>query len=62
MFAHAKRNLTKNGWSYRTAYFKDFDGKEYKIKMSVAMNGTIESIYNVGELKEKNIDQWRTSP
>ena len=53
LFAHAKRNLTKNSWSYRTVYFKDFDGKEYKIKMSVAMNGTIESIYNVGELKEK---------
>ena len=52
---HAKRNLAKDGWSYRTAYFRDFDGKYYKLQISVAIDGTVESIYNVGSIKEKHL-------
>lgn len=52
---HAKRNLAKDGWSYRTAYFRDFDGKFYKLQLSVAIDGTVESVYNVGTITEKHL-------
>lgn len=52
---HAKRNLAKDGWNYRTAYFRDFDGKYYKLQLSIAIDGTIESIYNVGSITEKHL-------
>lgn len=52
---HAKRNLARDGWNYRTAYFRDFDGKYYKLKLSVAIDGTVESIYNVGSITEKHL-------
>lgn len=49
---HAGRNLAQDGWSYRTAYFRDFDGKTYKLTLSVAVDGTVESVYNVGVIKK----------
>jgi len=49
---HGKRNLAKDGWNYRTAYFKDFDGQMYKMTLSVAIDGTVESVYNVGRMKK----------
>ena len=49
---HQKYDLAKDGWSYRTAYFSDFNGDTYKVRLSVAKDGTVESIYNVGEMKK----------
>lgn len=45
-------NFAKDGFNYRTAYFMDFDGSYYKITISVGKNGTVNTIYNVGKLKE----------
>ncbi len=41
-----------DGFNYRTAYFLDNDGSYYKITMSVGKKGNINTIYNVGKLKE----------
>ena len=41
-----------DGFNYRTAYFLDNDGSYYRVTMSVGKNGDINTIYNVGKLKE----------
>ncbi len=45
-------DFAKDGFNYRTAYFEDFDGKYYKLTISVGKNGEIKSVYNVGKIKE----------
>lgn len=47
-------NFAKDGFSYRTAYFEDFDGEYYKFTLSIGHNGEIATIYNVGKI-EKDI-------
>ena len=44
--------FANDGFTYRTAYFEDFDGKYYKITLSIGNNGTVATVYNVGEIKE----------
>ena len=43
--------FTKGGFTYRTAYFEDFDGKYYQVTLSIG-KGNIATVYNV-VLKEK---------
>lgn len=45
-------SFAKDGFTYRKAYFKDFDGKYYEITLSIGHNGTVATIYNVGKIKE----------
>ena len=45
-------SFAKDGFTYRTAYFEDFDGKYYRITLSIGNNGTVATVYNVGEIKE----------
>lgn len=45
-------DFAKDGFNYRTAYFEDFDGKYYRLTISVGKNGEIKSVYNVGKIKE----------
>ena len=42
--------FAKDGFTYRTAYFKDASGY-YRVTMSVGINGEIKTVYNVGKLK-----------
>ena len=44
--------FAKDGFNYRTAYFMDFDGSYYRLTLSVGKNGTINTVYNVGKIKE----------
>ena len=44
--------FAKDGFNYRTAYFEDFDGQYYKVTLSVGKNGEINTVYNVGKIKE----------
>jgi uncharacterized protein YxjI len=48
-----KKNHTfaKDGFTYRRAYFKDFDGQYYEITLSIGHNGTVATVYNVGKIK-----------
>lgn len=39
--------FAKDGFTYRRAYFRDFDGKYYEIMLSVGHNGTTATVYNV---------------
>ena len=44
--------FAKNGWNYRTAYFEDQDGKKYRVTLSVGKTGNVNTVYNVGRMKE----------
>jgi len=44
--------FAKDGFDYRTAYFEDFDGQYYRLTLSVGKNGEINTVYNIGKMKE----------
>lgn len=44
--------FAKDGFTYRRAYFKDFDGQYYEVTLSIGNNGTVATVYNVGKIKE----------
>ena len=44
--------FAKDGFEYRTVYFQDFDGKYYRITLSVGLNDGVATVYNVGQVKE----------
>lgn len=47
------------GWNYRTAFFRDFDGKYYRCRISVEIGVDGNAVYNIGDMKERsfpNID------
>lgn len=48
-------DFAKDGFSYRTAYFQDFDGSYYKLKLSVGNNGTVATVYNVGKINKDSL-------
>lgn len=45
--------MAADGWNYRTAYFRDFDGRYYMVTISTALNPEGAIIYNVGHMKEE---------
>ncbi len=53
LVADAKgHNFAKDGFEYKSVYFQDFNGKYYKITLSIGHNGTRATVYNVGRIKE----------
>ncbi len=49
------RVFSKDGFTYRKAYFRDFDGQYYEITLSVGHNGTVATVYNVGKIKQDTL-------
>lgn len=49
--------MASGGWNYRTAFFRDFDGKYYKITISTAQSADGRMIYNIGQMQERSISQ-----
>ena len=45
-------DFAKDGWKYRTVYFRDFDGRYYRITLSTGLANGDYTVYNVGEMKE----------
>ena len=45
-------SFAKDGFTYRRAYFDDFNGQYYEITISVGHNGTIATVYNVGKVNK----------
>ncbi|MBP3376197.1 MAG: hypothetical protein J6L83_05485 [Clostridia bacterium] len=52
---YKRHKFAKDGFTYRRAYFKDFDGKYYQITISVGENGNVSTVYNVGKIKEDTL-------
>lgn len=47
--------FAKNGFIYRTAYFQDFDGKYYRLTISIGLNGNVSTVYNVNKITEDSL-------
>lgn len=50
-------DMASSGWNYRTAFFKDFNGKYYKVTISTAQSADGKMIYNIGQMQERSIPQ-----
>ncbi len=46
--------FASKGWNYRTAFFRDFDGKYYQIQISVAQSDNGNVVYNIGRIEERS--------
>lgn len=49
--------MAADGWNYRTAYFRDFDGRYYMVTISTALNPEGRIVYNIGKMQERSIPQ-----
>lgn len=47
--------FAKNGFTYRIAFFKDFNGDYYRLTISVGESGSISTVYNVGKIKKDTL-------
>lgn len=47
------KGKASNGWNYRTAYFKDADGKYYSLNISVSQGKNGNVIYNIANIRER---------
>lgn len=47
--------FAKDGFTYRTAYFEDYDGQYYKITLSIGNSNNVATIYNIGNIKEDQL-------
>ena len=52
---YKNHSFAKDGFSYRTVYFEDFDGNYYEVVFSVGHDNTIATIYNVGKIKKDTL-------
>ena len=43
------------GWNYRTAYFQDYDGKYYRVRLSVQRGDNGNVVYNIGDMQERSL-------
>ena len=48
-------DFANRGFNYRTAYFQDFDGKTYRLDISVAQGNKGDVIYNIGNIRERSL-------
>ena len=44
--------FAKDGFEYRTAYYKDREGRLYRLTLSVGKNGDVNTVYNIGQIKK----------
>ena len=47
-------DFAEGGWTYRTAFFHDFDGKYYRLKISAAIGKDGTVVYNIGDIEERS--------
>ena len=50
-----KHSFAKDGFTYRRAYFEDFDGQYYEVTLSIGHNGTVATVYNVGKIDKSTL-------
>ena len=50
-------SMASRGWTYRDAYFMDFDGKYYQVTISAVKSENGTAIYNIGQMQERSIPQ-----
>lgn len=46
--------FAEGGWTYREAYFRDFDGRYYRLTISAAKGADGNVVYNIGNIEERS--------
>ena len=54
-------SMASGGWDYRTAFFRDFDGKYYQCTISVSKGKDGNVVYNIGKMKERRFPHARNA-
>ena len=54
-------SFAKDGFTYRKAYFEDFDGEYYEVTLSIGQNGTVATVYNVGKIEKSVLPSAKIS-
>ncbi len=54
-------SFASSGWEYRTVFFLDFDGKYYKLILSIAVGDKGSVPYNIGKIKEGSFPKISSS-
>ncbi len=47
--------IAKDSFVYRTVYFEDYDGKYYKLTLSIGNNNGKATVYNIGQIKKDSL-------
>ena len=47
-------DFAEGGWTYRNAFFQDFDGKYYRLTISAAKGADGNVVYNIGNIEERS--------
>ena len=47
--------FARGGFTYPVAFFRDFDGKYYRVTLSVGHDGTVATVYNVGLIDKSDL-------
>ncbi len=47
-------DMASRGWNYRTVFFRDFDGKYYRLYISVAQGADGNVVYHIGNIEERS--------
>ncbi len=45
--------FAKDGFHYRTAYYRDYDGRYYRLGLSVGENNEVKTVYNIGVVRKE---------
>lgn len=56
-----KNDIGEDGFNYYEAYFRDFDGKYYRITLSSGINDQEETTYSIGRIRERSFPASRGS-
>ncbi len=56
-----ENDIGEDGFNYYEAYFQDFDGKYYRVVFSAGINANEETVYSIGQIRERRFPAGRGS-
>ena len=56
-----ENDIGEDGFNYYEAYFQDFDGKYYRVVFSAGINASEETVYSIGQIRERRFPAGRGS-
>lgn len=56
-----ENDIGEDGFNYFEAFFRDFDGKYYRVPLSAGINANEETVYSIGEIRQRSFPADRGS-
>lgn len=56
-----ENDIGEDGFNYFEAYFRDYDGKYYRVPFSAAINENMETVYSIGKIRQRRFPANRGS-